>query len=301
MSAESSLTAVAVVRALLNEDTEGLAVLLPDGLPEPGRELMASLASLTVLSAKVAARAEGITEGEYLDRIIRLWTDGQVAGLAGGPVLPRVVDELYARAEGNPFFTEQLVAATLADASEGGLLQAPAGLPARLAELLAARAGRCAGNARAVLAGLAVAGRPLAEEPLAAVTGLDAEAVRGGLRELAAGRLLAEDTSGGEYRPRHALLAEAVAAGLLPGERESGRRTARPDRGRRGRRAGIRLRRGRGALATGHRAGPGTARRGRRDWRDGRGRRGWCRRRGRRRRAAGDRRATDVRPGHRHA
>jgi len=31
MSAESSLTAVAAVRALFNEDTEGLAVLLPDG------------------------------------------------------------------------------------------------------------------------------------------------------------------------------------------------------------------------------------------------------------------------------
>ena len=76
MSAESSLTAVAVVRALLNQDTEGLAVLLPDGLPEPGRELMASLASLAVLSAKVAARAEGIEEGEYLDRIVGLWTGG---------------------------------------------------------------------------------------------------------------------------------------------------------------------------------------------------------------------------------
>jgi hypothetical protein len=36
---------------------------------------VASLASLAVLSAKVAARAEGITEGEYLDRIIRLWTE----------------------------------------------------------------------------------------------------------------------------------------------------------------------------------------------------------------------------------
>jgi len=72
MSAESSLTAVAVVRALLDEDTEGLAVLLPDGLPESGRELVASQA---VLSARVAARAEGITEGEYLDRIVRLWTD----------------------------------------------------------------------------------------------------------------------------------------------------------------------------------------------------------------------------------
>ena len=76
MSAESSLTAVAVVRALLNEDTEGLAVLLPDSLPEPGRELVASLASLTVLSAKVAARAEGITEGEYLARIIQIWLEG---------------------------------------------------------------------------------------------------------------------------------------------------------------------------------------------------------------------------------
>jgi hypothetical protein len=75
MSAESSLTAVAVVRALLNEDIDGLVVLLPDGLPESGRELVASLASLAVLSARAAARAEGITEGEYLDRIVRLWTD----------------------------------------------------------------------------------------------------------------------------------------------------------------------------------------------------------------------------------
>ncbi len=75
MSAESSLTAVAVVRALLNEDTEGLVVLLPDDLPAPGRELIASLASLTVLSVQVAARAEHITEGEYLDRLVQLWTD----------------------------------------------------------------------------------------------------------------------------------------------------------------------------------------------------------------------------------
>ena len=39
------------------------------------------------------------------------------------------------------------------------------------------------------------------------------------MRELAAARLLAEDTTGGGHRPRHALLGEAVAAGLLPGER----------------------------------------------------------------------------------
>ena len=142
----------------------------------------------------------------------------QAAALAGGPVPLGVVDGLYARAEGNPFFTEQLVAAAMTGAAGGGL-EVPARLPGRLAELLAARAGRCAGEARAVLAGLAVAGRPLAEEPLGAVTGLDADAVRGGLRELAAARLLAEDTADGGHRPRHALLAEAVADGLLPGER----------------------------------------------------------------------------------
>ena len=141
----------------------------------------------------------------------------QVAALAGGPVPLGVVDGLYARAEGNPFFTEQLVAAALAGGAGAGL-GVPAGLPGRLAELLVARAGRCTGDALAVLAGLAVACRPLGEDLLGAVTGLGAEAVRGGLRELAEARLLAEDTAGG-HRPRHALLAEAVAGRLLPGER----------------------------------------------------------------------------------
>jgi DNA-binding CsgD family transcriptional regulator len=152
-----------------------------------------------------------------LGPLSRVEVAGQVAALAGGPVPPPVVDELYARAEGNPFFTEQLVAAALAGGAGGGL-RVPAGLPDRLAELLAARAGRCAGDGGVVLAALAVAGRPLTEDQLGAVSGLEAAAVRRGLRELAAARLLADTTVQG-LRPRHALLAEAVAAGLLPGER----------------------------------------------------------------------------------
>jgi DNA-binding CsgD family transcriptional regulator len=142
----------------------------------------------------------------------------QAAALAGCPVPAEVVDELYARAEGNPFFTEQLMATALTGGAGGGLA-VPAGLPGRLAELLAARAGRCTGDARAVLAALAVAGRPLGEDLLGAVTGLGAEAVRAGLRELATARLLADDAAGETHRPRHAVLAEAVAGGLLPGER----------------------------------------------------------------------------------
>ena len=142
----------------------------------------------------------------------------QVAALAGGPVPPGVVDEVFARAEGNPFFTEQLVAAALPGAPGGGL-RVPVGLPARLTELLVARASRCGESGRAVLAGLAVAGRPLPEDLLSEITGLEPGEVRRGLRELAAARLLAEDTPGGGHKPRHALLAEAVAAALLPGER----------------------------------------------------------------------------------
>ena len=79
-----------------------------------------------------------------------------------------------------------------------------------------------------MLAALAVAGRPLTEDQLAGVAGLDADAVRRGLRELTAARLLAETEPDGGHRARHALLAEAVAAGLLPGERAAlHERTAR--------------------------------------------------------------------------
>jgi DNA-binding CsgD family transcriptional regulator/tetratricopeptide (TPR) repeat protein len=174
------------------------------------------------------ARAAAGVEEIRLGPLSRAQTAEQVSALADGPVSPRVLDELYARAEGNPFFTEQLVAAALGDDTAGGGLAVPAGLPARLAELLAARAGRCAGDAQAVLAGLAVAGRPLGEGLLVQVTGLGAGAVRQGLLELAAARLLADDAPGGGHRPRHALLAEAVAGGLLPGERTAlHERTAR--------------------------------------------------------------------------
>ena len=140
-----------------------------------------------------------------------------IAALVGAEPPGEFADDLFARAEGNPFFTEQLVATSMTGPA-GGVLRPPDLLPERLAELLTARASGCGSAGRAVLAGLAVAGRPLTEALLSEVAGLDSEAVREGLRELVA-RLLAASTSDGAYRPRHALLAEAVAAGLLAGER----------------------------------------------------------------------------------
>ena len=138
----------------------------------------------------------------------------QAARLAGEPVPEEFADALYARGEGNPFFTEQLVAHATFGAAGG-----PAGLPGRLAQLLAARARDRGDDARAVLAALAIAARPLTEDQLSQVAGLGTDALRAALRELADARLLADDTADGVCRVRHALLAEAVTDGLLPGER----------------------------------------------------------------------------------
>jgi DNA-binding CsgD family transcriptional regulator/tetratricopeptide (TPR) repeat protein len=141
----------------------------------------------------------------------------QVTALVGAVPSGELVGEVFARTEGHPFFTEQLVAATVTDA--GQLAQAVE-LPPRLAELLLARTARCGSDGQAVLAALAVAGRPLTERLLGEVTGLDPPTVRTAVRDLTAARLLGAPADGG-HRPRHALLAEAVAAVLLPGERVS--------------------------------------------------------------------------------
>jgi len=163
------------------------------------------------------ARANAAVEEIRLGPLSAEETAEQVAGLVGGLPPTHLASDVFARGEGNPFFTEQLVAATLAE-HPADVPDRARGLPARLGELLAARTAGCAAQAQAVLAALAVAGRPLTEDVLVVMTGLAPEAARQGLRELAAARLLGEAKADGTYRARHALLAEAVAGGLLPGE-----------------------------------------------------------------------------------
>jgi DNA-binding CsgD family transcriptional regulator len=157
------------------------------------------------------ARGSGHAREIRLGPLTRDEMAEQVNALTAGRLPQAAWPELFARGEGNPFFTEQLVAEVMAS---GGL----GGLPARLAELLTARVSDCGPQAWPLLAAMSVAGRALTEDQLAGVTGLDAEALHAGLRELA-GRSLAETAPGGRHRARHALLAEAAAARLLPGER----------------------------------------------------------------------------------
>ncbi len=139
----------------------------------------------------------------------------QVTALVGAAPPAGLVEQVYARTEGHPFFTEQLVAAAVTDA---GQLAHAVELPPRLAELLLARTARCGTDAGVVMSALAVAGRPLTERLLVEVTGLEPNTVRAAVRELTAARLLAVPADGG-HRPRHALLGEALAAEVLPGEK----------------------------------------------------------------------------------
>ena len=75
-------------------------------------------------------RGDAGTEEIRLGPLSRAEVAGQAAALAGGPVSPQVAGDLFARAEGNAFFTEQLVAAALAgQGGAGGGLRVPAGLP----------------------------------------------------------------------------------------------------------------------------------------------------------------------------
>jgi DNA-binding NarL/FixJ family response regulator len=131
-----------------------------------------------------------------------------LAGTAGGAVADRTVDDVVARAEGNAFYAEELVAAGLRDE----------GLPLGLTDVLLARVEQASPAAQRVLRVAAVAGRQVRHELLAAVSELPAAELEAGLADAVHGHLLVVSDDG-RYRFRHALLREAVLADLLPGER----------------------------------------------------------------------------------
>jgi DNA-binding CsgD family transcriptional regulator/tetratricopeptide (TPR) repeat protein len=121
-----------------------------------------------------------------------------------------LVDAMFARSEGNPFFTEELLEAVRAGSRE---------LPTTLRDLLSGRIQGLPEPARHVLGVAAVAGRPLPHRLLAAVAGLEEPRLGGALRAAVDHQLLVTRPGEDGYGFRHALLQEVVYADLLPGER----------------------------------------------------------------------------------
>lgn len=120
-----------------------------------------------------------------------------------------VVRAIADRAEGNPFFVEELVA----------LQPERSTLPATLRDVLLARVGSLTESEREVLAASAVLGCAVDVSLLQGVVGLAAEEVLESVSTAVDRAILAPDPDGQTFRFRHALLEEAVHDDLLPGQR----------------------------------------------------------------------------------
>ena len=132
-----------------------------------------------------------------------------LTALAMGGLSAASLDAIIRRAEGNPYYAEELLAAALRHGSE---------LPAGLAGLLLARVERLSPAAQHVLRAAAVAGRRMDDELVRLASGLVADDYEEAVRESVASQLLIPDGDAG-YAFRHALIREAIYADLLPGER----------------------------------------------------------------------------------
>ncbi|WET76215.1 AAA family ATPase [Amycolatopsis sp. QT-25] len=134
-----------------------------------------------------------------------------VAILTGEDVSPERADEYFTLSEGNPYFTEQLVAE-----SGSGVTRIPPSLHDLMRERLA-RLGQHAGELTKVAA---VAGRRVGDALLARISGLDDQALDAALTECLERRVLVEDGNDASYRFQHALLREAAYGMVLARERK---------------------------------------------------------------------------------
>jgi DNA-binding NarL/FixJ family response regulator len=117
------------------------------------------------------------------------------------------LNEIVARAEGNAYYAEELLASP-----------ADRALPAGLAALLLNRVEQLTEPAQRVLRTAAVAGRRADDDLVRIASGLQPAEYEAAIREAVAHQLVVPDGTEG-YAFRHALLREAVYADLLPGER----------------------------------------------------------------------------------
>jgi DNA-binding CsgD family transcriptional regulator len=132
----------------------------------------------------------------------------QLTDILGGPPEPELLGRMWARGEGNPLFTEELLAASL----DG---RGPT--PPTLRDALMVRIERLSESAQELLRVLAT-GRRLDTGLLAHASDLDPSELRAALREVVASHIVATGEDGW-YSFRHALLREVVVDDLLPGER----------------------------------------------------------------------------------
>jgi DNA-binding CsgD family transcriptional regulator/tetratricopeptide (TPR) repeat protein len=153
----------------------------------------------------------GWVERVELERFDQAELIAQLTGILGEPPDADLVDEVFERGQGNPFFTEELVAASAAGLSGQ--------LPPTLRDTLMARIETLPDRTQHLLRVAATAGREVEHEVLAEVAGLPEAELFDALRQAISAYVLVADNEREAYAFRHALVQEAVYGELLPGER----------------------------------------------------------------------------------
>lgn len=133
----------------------------------------------------------------------------KVSELLGKPAPPTLVDAVFSRGEGNPFFTDELVAAHLAGES----------LPAVLSDLIATDIAALDQATQDALAAVAAVGREISHDLLVKISTLDEQELERAVRAAVDARVLVIDAGTGAYRFRHALIGDVVYDDLLPPQR----------------------------------------------------------------------------------
>ncbi|KQZ11343.1 hypothetical protein ASD23_04570 [Agromyces sp. Root1464] len=190
------------------------------------RFLMRALGSSRVLTV-LTYRSEDVTRGHPLraflseaerdrwverrdlSRLTRAQVRKLTKSLVGDPPTDAVIDTVFRRSDGVPFFVEELVGLDgCRDERE---------LPDTLRELLLARYERLSDPAQGLLRVISVGGVRISHAMLETVFDGSADELELAARESVLAGVLTID--GDDYAFRHALVREAILADLLPGER----------------------------------------------------------------------------------
>ncbi|MFH9075368.1 helix-turn-helix transcriptional regulator [Streptomyces alboflavus] len=135
----------------------------------------------------------------------------QLAAIRGEAPPEQVLDRIFDRSEGNAFFVEEL-ACSILDGSPGGISDS-------LRDLLLVRVEALPDEAQRVVRIAAEGGSEVEFRLLATVTGRTEDELIEILRTVVGAAVLQPCDDGESFRFRHALMREAVAGDLLPGER----------------------------------------------------------------------------------
>ncbi|WJV51118.1 helix-turn-helix transcriptional regulator [Streptomyces flavofungini] len=135
----------------------------------------------------------------------------QLTAIRGEAPPEQVLDRVFDRSEGNAFFVEELACSIL----EGS----PGGISDSLRDLLLVRVEALPEEAQRVVRMAAEGGSEVEFRLLATVTGRTEDELIETLRAAVGAAVLQPCDEGESFRFRHALMREAVAGDLLPGER----------------------------------------------------------------------------------